>query len=476
VSGLGWCNLSAGTEMTASGDSLGVQATARTVGRYQLLEPLGRGGMGTVYRARQVQLEKLVAVKVLDPLIASGQAGVTRFLREARAAAQIRHPNVVQVFDVGFDEGAVFLAMELLEGQDLAALLRARPCLPLHEIVELLAPVLAGVRAAHEAGVVHRDLKPSNIFLARRGRTRREPVVLDFGVSRVLLDDELGLTPVTKSETMIGTAAYIAPEQAKHSRLADARSDQYSLGVILYECATGARPFAGQSTYELLHSIATATVCPPSQRNPALPQAFDELVLRTLARDPEQRFEDLDSLARALMAFAAPRTWMAWGRELAAADWADGDDCSTSPPSRPLAGPKALAAPAPPPVRRRHGLAVAFALGAALSAAPALLLRRGPAAPLSVPLPSAPPPSAQVQAGLGPSAHDSRLDGSAGGAALVAAVAQQASPSPLESSARSGPVRPPAPRVVPNVRSRSQPVTNKSSQVELGQNDAPIIK
>ena len=461
--------------MSASGDSLAVQATPlRVVGRYQLLEPLGRGGMGTVYRARQVQLEKLVAVKVLDPLIASGQAGVTRFLREARAAAKIRHPNVVEVFDVGFDEGAVFLAMELLEGQDLAALLRSRSGLPLHEVVEILAPVLAGVRAAHEAGVVHRDLKPSNIFLARRGRTRREAVVLDFGVSRVLLDDELGLTPVTASETMLGTAAYIAPEQAKQARLADERSDQYSLGVILYECATGARPFAGQSTYELLHSIATATVCPPSQHNPALPPAFDELVLRTLARDPEQRFEDLDDLARALMAFAAPRTWMAWGRELVAADLAINDDSPTHPPSQPRAAPKPLATPAPPRARRWHTPALAFALGALLSGGAAAWLGRGHPPGEA---PSAQLPSSHSRAELMPSIATAQLDGVTGGSAEpTVAVAGRTSASKPDSSARSMTLRPPAPRAAASLHLRGEPTASASSHVELGQNDAPILK
>lgn len=450
-----------------------MQTALRTVGRYQLLEPLGRGGMGTVYRARQVQLEKLVAVKVLDPLIASGQGGVTRFLREARAAARIRHPNVVEVFDVGFDEGAAFLAMEFLEGQDLAALLRSRPRLPLHEIVEILAPVLAGVRAAHEAGVVHRDLKPSNIFLARRGRARQEPVVLDFGVSRVLLDDEHGLTPVTASETMIGTAAYIAPEQAQRARLADERSDQYSLGVILYECATGSRPFAGQSTYEILHSIATATVVAPSERNPALPHAFDELVLRTLSRDPAQRFEDLDGLGRALMAFAAPRTWMIWGRELVSADASGGDDSATHPPSQPFAAEKPRSLPhasaaRQTPTRDYRGIGLAFALGALLSATGAWLVRRhGP-----LPTASAPPLTTQVQAARVASVAPPR-------ATEITGRASDA----REPSLDSGLVSPPVtvsrstPRRAPSLaRTAHAPSLSPSSQVELGQNDAPILK
>jgi len=463
--------------MTAADESLAVRAGLRTVGRYQLLEPLGRGGMGTVYRARQMQLEKQVAVKLLDPRIASGQAGVKRFMREARAAAQIHHPNVVEVFDVGFDEGAVFLAMELLEGQDLAALLRSRSRLPLHEVVEIFAPVLAGVRAAHEAGVVHRDLKPSNIFLARRGRVRREPVVLDFGVSRVLLDEELGLTPITSSESMIGTAAYIAPEQAKQARLADARSDQFSLGVILYECATGSRPFAGQNTYALLHSIATDTVRPPSERNPCLPRAFDELVLRALSRAPEHRFADLDAFARALMAFAAPRTWMAWGRELVAADWAEGDESPTHPPSEPraVANPALVAqVSAPPRARRWGGVLLAFALGALSSAGLGVLSRR---APPSAEVSGA-PRSSSTPLSLGTSAP-SWVE-SAAGSDVVAVVAVEGASRRPESSARSGALRPPASRVATSPRlpaSASASASASAGQhVELGQNDAPIIK
>ncbi|HET9931602.1 MAG TPA: protein kinase [Polyangiaceae bacterium] len=460
--------------MTAPDHSLGVRAGPDAVGRYQLLEPLGRGGMGTVYRARQVQLGKLVAVKLLDPVIASGAAGVTRFMREARAAAQIHHPNVVEVFDVGVDEGAVFLAMELLQGHDLAALLRSRR-LELHEVVELFAPVLAGVRAAHEAGVVHRDLKPSNIFLARRGRTRREPVVLDFGVSRVLLDDELGLTPVTSPDAMIGTAAYIAPEQAKQARLADARSDQFSLGVILYECATGSRPFSGQNTFELLHSIATATVVPPSERNPSLPRAFDELVLLVLSRAPQERFEDLDAMARALMTFAAPRTWMAWGRELVA-DWADNDASPTAPPSEPHRSPKPLAASPAPALEatpRWRGLTVAFGLGALSSAAVAMLSSR-PLAPQAAEVPL---PRAVAATSL---SSPPRTELAEDAARPLATASTEGSSRSRANSARSVALRPPPPRIAPSARPHGEAHPSATARaplpVELGQNDAPIIK
>lgn len=435
-------------------------ALGRSVGRYQLLEVLGSGGMGTVYRARQAQLEKLVAVKVLDPQRAGKSGAMTRFLREARAAAQIRHPHVVEVFDVGFDDGSAFLVMELLEGHDLAAHLALRGRLELTETLALLAPVLAGVRAAHEAGVVHRDLKPSNIFLARRGRTLVDPIVLDFGVSRLLEDEERGLGTVTSADALIGTAAYVAPEQARQSRLADDRSDQYALGVILYECVTGQRPFRGASTYELLHAIATAPVVPPTELNPALPAAFDAVVLKALQRDPEQRFLDLDDFAAALMTFAPARTWVTWGRELVSADDAgDLDERSprtaapsqSAPMPRPSAGPQASL----------RGLPVAFALGALASAAAFSLWAHRPQA-----------------------ARDAPRSPQTTGANASARTSQTALPVPADQRPTTrAPDASPAPGV--RVTSPRRPLLAKTSKtadtappaaIELGPNDAPILE
>jgi serine/threonine-protein kinase len=440
--------------MAALGESPANRATpGRNVGRYELLEPLGRGGMGTVYKARQARLEKLVALKVLDPARAGRQGAMSRFWREARAAAQIRHPNVVEVFDVGFDDGAAFLAMELLEGQDLAAHLKARGRLELHEAIELLAPVLAGVRAAHEAGVVHRDLKPSNIFLARRGRTLVSPVVLDFGVSRLLEDEELGLVTATSVDALIGTAAYVSPEQAKQSRLADDRSDQYALGVILYECVTGQRPFTGESTYELLHAIATASVQPPSSLNPALPAAFDDVVLRALARDPERRFADLEAFADALLAFAAPRTWMIWGRELLTERTEGGSLSSvTAPPFEPRPGVREKR-PA-----SRWSLLIAFGFGVVFSAGSislALLTTR----------------TEPVRAVL-PSANSVRTTASVAVAqSAPSVIASVAPPATTASASRAAPLVKPS-QASTGVR---KVVVRPSAPVELGPNDAPIL-
>jgi serine/threonine-protein kinase len=448
---------------------------ARSIGRYELLEPLGRGGMGTVYKARQARLGKLVAVKLLDPARAGRGGAMSRFWREARAAAQIRHPNVVDVFDVGFDDGTAFLVMELLDGQDLAAHLATRGRLSLHEAIEVLAPVLSGVRAAHEAGVVHRDLKPSNIFLARRGRTLVSPVVLDFGVSRLLDDEDLGLATATSVDALIGTAAYVSPEQAKQSRLADDRSDQYALGVILYECVTGQRPFTGASTYELLHAIATARVQRPSELNPSLPEAFDAVVLRALSRDPERRYADLDDFAAALLGFAAPRTWMVWGRELLSVDPGDESPSrSTSPPSEllPVVPPRAPRGPA-----SRSRVLLAFALGALLSAGAVSLgllgLHGGPSR--AAPAATAPGPRAINQQGESrprtaePATVAATAAGTLGrGSPLAPRLAE---PVTVDSRKSAAPLTKP-PRRPTSARSAS---AEPAAPVELGPNDAPIL-
>ncbi|HET9959502.1 MAG TPA: serine/threonine-protein kinase [Polyangiaceae bacterium] len=459
----------------------------RSVGRYELLNSLGSGGMGTVFRARQAQLDKMVAVKILDARVASRPGGVTRFLREARAAAQIRHPHVIEVFDVGIDDGVAFIAMELLEGVDLSSLLRDRKRLPLHKALDILMPVIAGVRAAHEAGVVHRDLKPSNLFLARRGRTLVHPIILDFGVSRLLDEDERGVTPVTGSEAMIGTAAYVAPEQAMHGRLADDRSDQYSLGVIVYECVTGVRPFEGQSVYQLLQSIATAEIRPPSQVNPSLPPTLDEVLLRALERDPEARYANVESFAAALLDFAAPRTWQLWGRELlgsAAGSNFDAVSATAVPSDHDPDDARAILAPRPETLwaHARAGLLVGFVAGALVTGSAAWGWSRWR-------ITDEAPLISRAVAGPGPSALTEIRPLAAVSALRPAAAAEQA---PLESPIvelglkasavpRSLPAKPalanPAPTKVVQTRPRTEERrTAPTRGVEFGVNDAPILE
>jgi serine/threonine-protein kinase len=303
--------------------------------------------MADVFEARHVELGKRVAVKILHAPPVADRDSVRSVVREGRTLAAIRHPHVVEVLDVGVQDRTPYLVMELLEGEDLAQHLAATGALGAEAIADLLLPVISGVLAAHAAGVIHRDLKPSNIFLARRHRSI-EPVVVDFGVSKSLEGGSVGTTSIAT----VGTAQYMAPEQVRGSRDLTARVDQYALGVIMYECATGGTPFWDEDRYELLHAIMTAPVVPPSELNPAIPAGFDELVLRAIARDPEGRFPGLKALGSALLPFASDEVKRKWAAELVASDGDNGTGMAVTGPatrasSRPGRGKRPLARLAP---------------------------------------------------------------------------------------------------------------------------------
>jgi serine/threonine-protein kinase len=297
------------------------------VGQYVLRREIGKGAMATVYEAEHVGLGKRVALKRMHPHLATDATGASRFLREGRAATQIRNPHVVEVFDVGKHDDVPYLVMELLDGVDLAALLRERKKLAPGEVVDLLIPITSAMYVAHEAGVVHRDLKPSNIFLARRddgsgasrappGRGRHlnvSPIILDFGISKLLADLDNDLTT---SEVLLGTVHYMSPEQTRGGKKASAASDQYAIGVMLYECLTGSKPFAGSTPYAVMHAIVSANVSPPSALNPTLPAALDEVVLRAMKREPSERFPSLRELGAALLPWASAETRERYAKEL----------------------------------------------------------------------------------------------------------------------------------------------------------------
>jgi serine/threonine protein kinase len=269
--------------------------------------------MATVYAARHAQLGKHVALKAMHPHLAADPIAAARFLREGKAAAQIHHPHVVDVFDVGMNDGVPFLVMELLDGEDLAALLRERRKMPLEELVGVMMPVLSAVQAAHAVGVIHRDLKPSNVVLARRDDGSVSPTILDFGISKVEGDAIEG--DLTASAVLLGTVHYMSPEQTRGGRNAGPASDQYALGVILYECATGVKPFSGNTPYSLMHAIVSARVQPPSALEPSLPRAFDEVVLRAMHRDPAKRFASVRELGASLLPFASEDVRKRWASD-----------------------------------------------------------------------------------------------------------------------------------------------------------------
>ena len=281
-----------------------------TFGKYQIVRPVGRGGMGVVYEATHTELKKKVALKVLNPQFAHEPEIAARFLREGESAARIRHPNVVDIYDVGVEGEIHYLVMEFLDGEDLGMLLKAQGKLDPEEVADLILPVTAALMAAHEVGVVHRDLKPGNIFLAHGFADEREPKVLDFGISKLL--SQQPRYGITTTGALLGTPFYMSPEQAHGGKNVDARSDQYSLGVIMYQCVTGARPFTADSMYQVLHQIVQGDFQPPSTMRPDLPPAFEQLILTAMKTSPADRFPSLIDLGRELLAFANPRTRAVW--------------------------------------------------------------------------------------------------------------------------------------------------------------------
>ena len=299
------------------------------LGPYAIIAPLGHGGMASVYEAVHIGLGKRVAIKVMRSQLAADETSAARFVREGRAVARVRHPHVVEVFDVGSHEGVPYLVMELLEGVDLAEYLKCNAPLPIGEAVDLMLPVLSAVSAAHEAGIVHRDLKPANVFLVQRRHGRPHPKVVDFGISTFMEKD--GDLDLTQTQTMLGTVKYMSSEQTRGAKYADARSDQYSLGVMLYMCTTGQVPFTGEGVYEMIHAIRNAELVPPSKLNPALLPAFDGVVACALARAPADRYASVADFARALLMFAGRRSSASWEREFEAPRT---DGTSGDPPRR----------------------------------------------------------------------------------------------------------------------------------------------
>ncbi|MDO9018347.1 MAG: serine/threonine-protein kinase [Myxococcales bacterium] len=404
-------------------------------GRYTIAKKLGVGGMGAVYEAVHGDLRKRVALKTLHPEIARNPAMRARFLQEGQAASSIRHPHVVDVSDVGVEAGMPYLVMEYLEGESLAArMARERP-MDVAAAVDVMIPVLAAVSAAHAEGVVHRDLKPDNIFLARTRDGMVVPKVLDFGISKVT--DAKHDKNLTATSAMMGTPHYMSPEQTQGSKNVDGRTDQYALGVILYECLTGSMPFDGDSLYNLMHAIMSAPVAQPRSLNPAIPEGFERAILRALERDPANRFASVRDLGRELLTWAGPETRMVWDRVFGspsvvpmAPPVADGPALRTpAPASAPPRSDPALALGdtlqpganliAPKPARSRRGLALALAAAAVAGVVALVAVRRpAPHAPAVAPtVQAAPtpvaPPRYEVEVEVTPATATLALDGEA---------------------------------------------------------------
>ncbi len=278
-------------------------------GPYRVLRQVGSGGMGSVFEAEDTGLGHRVALKLLHPHVARRPGAVKRFLREGRAAARIRHPHVVQVFALGLEGDTPYLAMELLHGDNLSQVIAREGRLSVDAALDVVLPVVAAVAAAHDAGVIHRDLKPSNVCITQGPGAHACPKVVDFGVSKVIVGD--GTDDVTVSDSVVGTAAYMSPEQARAASNASFRSDQYSLAALLYQCVTGKLPFSGRSVYEIVESIMTTPLGPPSLCTSGIPPALDDAVLRAMSRNPDDRYPSVRAFGAALLVLASERSRLA---------------------------------------------------------------------------------------------------------------------------------------------------------------------
>lgn len=276
-------------------------------GRYRIVRMLGEGGMGAVYEAVHLGLKKRFAIKTLLPSIAQIPEAQARFLREGEAASRMNHPHIVDVTDVGTEGGIPYLVMEYLEGETLGDFVVRKGPLDVSLAVDLILPAISAVAAGHEQGVIHRDLKPQNIFLARGAWGEFIPKVLDFGVSKILGSEDPALTGTM---AVLGTASYMSPEQARGTRVVDARSDQYSMGLVLFEMLTGRRAHDGDHPFEVLHKIASGIVLKPRDLRPDLPAEVEAILMRMLANQPGDRHPSLKAVGRALLPFASDKVRM----------------------------------------------------------------------------------------------------------------------------------------------------------------------
>jgi eukaryotic-like serine/threonine-protein kinase len=298
-----------------AGDDSGEDPTARVptgprpgarrlAGRYELRGTLGQGGMADVQRARDLQLDRDVAIKILHARYADDVEFLGRFQREARAAANLNHPNIVAVYDYGEDDGRPYIVMELVEGRSLKDVIRSERVTP-EAAIDLIGDTAMALHYAHERGLVHRDVKPANILFSNSGTVK----VTDFGIARAV-----GAETVTQTAAVFGTAAYMAPEQARSEEV-DRRTDVYALGCVLYELLSGRQPFSADSPVALAHKHISEMPAPPSSIDPEISGDLDSIVMKAMAKNPDQRYQTASELGADLRRARE-------GAPVAAASWA----------------------------------------------------------------------------------------------------------------------------------------------------------
>src|SRR5579864_5854515 len=263
--------------------------------RYQLQNPIGKGGMAIIYRGRDLHMDRVVAIKVLREVYSTDPKFVQRFQLEAKAASALQHPNIVQVYDYGQSEGNYYIVMELVEGTDLRRYLRSRGVLDVDRAVIIAHDVALGLGAAHRRGIVHRDVKPQNVLVGRDGSIK----LTDFGIASVYKD--INAERLTTTGMTLGTVQYYAPEQAQGEIVSPA-ADVYALGIVMYEMLTGRTPFDGDNPVAVAMQHIQDLPVVPSQFNPNIPPALEDIIMRCLEKIPEMRYRDGNSLARAIEA------------------------------------------------------------------------------------------------------------------------------------------------------------------------------
>ncbi len=288
-------------DLVAPPEAQGAGATW-SLGGYRIVRELGHGGIAVVYEAEDVKLERRVALKVLQPEIAANPQQCERFLRQASRAASVESAFICRIYEVGEDNGVPFIAMPFLKGESLGAHWKKHERLAIDEVVRIGKDVAEGLNAAHEAGLVHRDIKPANIWLEAQPGGPPRALILDFALARVQADVQ-----ISQSGAIVGTPAYMSPEQARGGKDVDARTDLFSLGCVLYALSTGELPFKGKQMMDVLVALATHDPAPPHTILATIPQRLSELIVRLLAKNPDDRprtaravIEELAAIARDL--------------------------------------------------------------------------------------------------------------------------------------------------------------------------------
>src|SRR5262249_56709587 len=314
--------------------------TAEKIGKYEVIDLIGRGGMGTIYRARDPILQRSVALKVISNLEVTPELRA-RFFREAQACARITHPNIVIIHDMGEDSGRLFIVMELLEGEELRRVIARQAQLSLSDKLDIVLQICDGLHFAHQKGVVHRDVKPANILLLRTGQVK----ILDFGIAQIA--GAATQRDLTRTGMFMGTLRYMAPEQVRGQ--ADRRSDLFSVAAVSYELLSGRPPFSGNDPLQILEQLRTATPPRLTELDSSLPPELADVIAQALQKEPADRFADLGQMSRRLDLIRRELAGDA-DRDAVAGDAPRHRPSSLlGPPAPAIVAVPALPAPPPPP-------------------------------------------------------------------------------------------------------------------------------